>query len=54
MANDDKNAAKIRIRVILTREEIGQSMGTTRETVSRMLGELGKTMDHRHRQHLDD
>ena len=32
MANEEKNAAKIRIRVILTREEIGQSMGTTRET----------------------
>lgn len=40
MANEDKNAAKKRIRVILTREEIGQSMGTTRETVSRMLGEF--------------
>jgi len=39
MAND-KNAANIRIRVILTREEIGQSMGTTRETASRMLGEF--------------
>ncbi|MGB9123016.1 MAG: Crp/Fnr family transcriptional regulator [Candidatus Angelobacter sp.] len=40
MADEDKKAAKIRIRVILTREEIGQSMGTTRETVSRMLGEF--------------
>jgi len=40
MANEDKNAAKKRIRVILTREEIGQSMGTTRETASRMLGEF--------------
>lgn len=40
MANEDKNAAKIRIRVILTREEIGQSMGTTRESASRMLGEF--------------
>jgi CRP/FNR family transcriptional regulator len=40
MANEDKNAAKIRIRVILTREEIGQSIGTTRETASRMLGEF--------------
>lgn len=39
MAND-KNAANIRIRVILTREEIGQSMGTTRETASRILGEF--------------
>lgn len=37
---NDKNAANIRIRVILTREEIGQSMGTTRETVSRVLGEF--------------
>lgn len=40
MANEDKNAANLRIRVLLTREEIGQSMGTTRETVSRMLGEF--------------
>ena len=40
MANEEKNAAKKRIRVILTREEIGQSMGTTRETTSRMLGEF--------------
>jgi CRP/FNR family transcriptional regulator len=40
MANEDKNGAKIRIRVILTREEIGQSMGTTRETASRILGEF--------------
>jgi CRP/FNR family cyclic AMP-dependent transcriptional regulator len=55
MANDDKNAAKIRIRVILTREEIGQAMGTTRETTSRMLGGIpGKTMDHHARQRLDD
>jgi CRP/FNR family transcriptional regulator, cyclic AMP receptor protein len=40
MPNEDKNGAKIRIRVILTREEIGQSMGTTRETASRILGEF--------------
>jgi CRP-like cAMP-binding protein len=40
IANDDKNAATIRIRVILTREEIGQSMGTTRETTSRILAEF--------------
>jgi CRP-like cAMP-binding protein len=40
MANEDKNAAKIRIRVILTREEIGQSIGSTRETASRVLGEF--------------
>jgi CRP/FNR family transcriptional regulator len=40
MANEDKNAANLRIRVILTREEIGQSIGTTRETASRMLGEF--------------
>jgi CRP-like cAMP-binding protein len=40
MANEDKNAATIRIRVILTREEIGQSMGTTRETTSRILAEF--------------
>lgn len=40
MANQDKNAVKTRIRVILTREEIGQSMGTTRETASRILGEF--------------
>jgi CRP/FNR family transcriptional regulator, cyclic AMP receptor protein len=40
MAAEDKKAAKIRIRVILTREEISQAMGTTRETVSRMLGEF--------------
>ena len=40
MAHEDKNAAKIRIRVILTREEIGQSIGTTRETASRILGEF--------------
>jgi CRP/FNR family cyclic AMP-dependent transcriptional regulator len=40
MTNEEKNAAKIRIRVILTREEIGQAMGTTRETASRMLGQF--------------
>jgi len=40
MVSEDKKAAKIRIRVILTREEIGQSIGTTRETASRMLGEF--------------
>jgi len=40
MANEDKNTAQIRIRVILTREEIGQSIGTTRETASRVLGEF--------------
>ena len=40
IANDDKNAATIRIRVILTREEIGQSIGSTRETASRVLGEF--------------
>lgn len=55
MANEDKNAAKIRIRVILTREEIGQSMGTTRETVSRMLGGIpGETLDQHERQRLDN
>jgi CRP/FNR family transcriptional regulator len=42
MANEDKNGSEIRIRVILTREEIGQSMGTTRETASRTLGEFQK------------
>ena len=40
MANKDKHEVNPRIRVILTREEIGQSMGTTRETASRMLGEF--------------
>jgi CRP/FNR family transcriptional regulator len=40
LANQDKNAAKVRIRVVLTHEEIGQSMGTTRETMSRVLGEF--------------
>jgi CRP/FNR family transcriptional regulator len=40
MVNDDRNAANIRIRVILTREELGQFMGTTRETASRILGEF--------------
>jgi CRP-like cAMP-binding protein len=40
MSNEDKNTAEVRIRVILTREEIAQSMGTTRETASRMLGEF--------------
>jgi CRP/FNR family transcriptional regulator, cyclic AMP receptor protein len=40
LANQDKNAAKVRIRVVLTHEEIGQSMGTTRETISRTLREF--------------
>ena len=38
--DQDKVAANVRIRVILTREEIGQSMGTTRETTSRTLQEF--------------
>jgi CRP/FNR family transcriptional regulator len=40
LANPDKDPAKVRIRVILTHEEIGQSMGTTRETISRTLREF--------------
>jgi CRP/FNR family transcriptional regulator, cyclic AMP receptor protein len=37
LVNQDDESAKIRIRVILTHSEIGQMMGTTRETMSRTL-----------------
>jgi CRP/FNR family transcriptional regulator, cyclic AMP receptor protein len=37
LANHDKDTANVRIRVLLTHEEIAQAMGTTRETTSRTL-----------------
>ncbi len=40
LANLGNDAAKVRIRVALTREEVGQSIGTTRETISRTLREF--------------
>ena len=40
LANQDKDTANVRIRVVLTHEEIAQSMGTTRETTSRTLREF--------------
>ena len=41
-ANQDHRTAKVRIQVPLTHEEIGQSIGSTRETMSRLLGEFRK------------
>ena len=40
LANLEQNAAKRRFRVILTQAEIGQLLGTTRETTSRTLQEF--------------
>jgi CRP/FNR family transcriptional regulator, cyclic AMP receptor protein len=40
LANENRDAVAVRIRVTLTREEIGQFVGTTRETTSRILGEF--------------
>jgi CRP/FNR family transcriptional regulator len=42
LPNQKQDTLGIRIRVTLTHEEIGQSVGSTRETVSRLLGELRK------------
>lgn len=38
LANQNRETAGIRIRVTLTHEEIGQFVGSTRETTSRILG----------------
>jgi len=40
--NQNRDAVGVRIRVALTHEEIGQFVGTTRETMSRILAELRK------------
>lgn len=42
LTNQNPNTAGARIRVTLTHEEIGQFVGSTRETTSRILGELRK------------
>lgn len=39
-AGADESANGIRINVLLTHEEIGQMLGTTRETVTRLFGEF--------------
>ena len=40
LPNQPRSAAGLRIRITLTHEEIGQAVGTTRETMSRVLGEF--------------
>ncbi len=40
--NQNRNPVNVRIRVTLTHEEIGQFVGTTRETMSRILAEFRK------------
>ena len=40
LGNPNRDMVGVRIRVILTHEEIGQSIGITRETTSRTLGEF--------------
>lgn len=42
LPDQDRNMAGVRIRVTLTHEEIGQFVGSTRETTSRALGEFRK------------
>ena len=37
-ADGEQTARGIRVKVLLTHEEIGQMLGTTRETVTRLLG----------------
>jgi CRP/FNR family transcriptional regulator, cyclic AMP receptor protein len=39
-ADGEPTARGIRVKVLLTHEEIGQMLGTTRETVTRLLGDL--------------
>ncbi len=42
LPNQNRDAVGVRIRVILTHEEIGQFIGATRETTTRLLGTLRK------------
>jgi CRP/FNR family transcriptional regulator len=42
LSNKNQNGEGVRIRVTMTHEEIGQCVGSTRETMTRILGDLRK------------